>query len=1015
MALFAPYYKDLATLHVGCEAPRAYFIPYADPETAKHQNRAHSDFFLSLTGEWDFRFFASPDQPCCMTLDALHALPCDTMPVPACWENFVGRGYDVPNYTNTVYPFPVDPPKVPEQNPTALYTRTVSIPAEFLHKKEVFLNFEGVASCFYLFVNGEFAAYSEVSHCTSEINVTSLVHAGENSIDVLVIKFSTGSYLEDQDMFRCGGIFREVYFLARDKKRIEDISVTSALTKKFTKVTFTAKITGTLQKNASFALLDAAGKDTGALTAVDYLGGTVTFTLNRPRLWSSETPYLYGIYIQNGSEHILLPVGAREIRVRDRVIYINGKKVKARGVNRHDSNPLLGYATPMEHMLRDLTILKQNNVNMIRTSHYPNDPRFAELCDRYGFYLVDEADIETHGFKAFPEYGWSYLSDHPDWTHAYVDRAARLYERDKNHPSVIFWSLGNESGFGRNQVAMADYIRARDNTRLLHYEGANRRYFERLPLDKALYGRAVDTESYMYTTPEFAEQYCKDESARFPYFLCEYCHAMGNGPGDLRDYWEAIYRNDRFFGGCVWEFCDHAAIMGGTPTDPWYGYGGSFGDAPHSGNFCMDGLVYPDRRLHTGMLELKEAIKPYRITAVDAEKGKFRLENLRNFTDLSDMELRWTLEANGKEIAADVLCPTTAPESAEDFTLPLPQVLPEGTVTVNFTFVQRTASAMIPAGFAMGHTQILLSRNDILPTVHRHGFAPEIFEDAERITVHCGDTAYDFAKASGMLTQITDGGKELLIAPMSVAFTRAPIDNDMKLRAKWVEAGLYEAVPTLDSLAVTAKNKKRVTIKAKLHFTAKEATLLKVALTYTVGERGGLSLAMQATFKESIAPYYPRIGVCLPAKRALASMRYFGYGPMESYADKRLAARLSGFAVTVEDSFEPYLRPQENGAHADTSWMYIGDAAGKGLLVTAEEAPFSFNASHYSTEQLRNTRYRHLLVTEDATYIHLDAAQSGCGSNSCGPMLDERWRVKAGVPYTLRVCLTPAGQGEIDI
>ncbi|MBQ9134097.1 MAG: DUF4981 domain-containing protein [Clostridia bacterium] len=1013
MPLFEPYYKDLATLHVGCEAPHAYFIPHACLATAETGNRAHSDFLLSLCGEWDFRFFQNPEIPCGMTLDALHALPADKMPVPACWENFIGRGYDVPNYTNITYPFPVEPPKVPDANPSALYTRTVSIPESFLRKKEIFLNFEGVASCFYLFVNGAFAAYSEVSHCTSEINVTNLLHAGENRIDVLVIKFCTGSYLEDQDMFRCGGIFREVYLLARDKKRIVDISITCDLAPDFAEATFTAKLTGTLQKNAAFALLDADGKDTDAVCAMDCIDQTVHFTLSEPKLWSSEVPYLYKLYIQNGSEHILLPVGARKICVRDRVIYINGKKVKARGVNRHDSNPLLGYATPMEHMLRDLEILKQNNVNMIRTSHYPNDPRFVELCDRYGFYLVDEADIETHGFQYIPEYGWSYLSDHPDWTHAYIDRAARLYERDKNHPSVIFWSLGNESGYGRNHVAMADYIRAHDNTRLLHYEGANRRYFERYPLDKALYGKAVDTESYMYTTPEYAEQYCKDESALFPYFLCEYCHAMGNGPGDLKAYWDTIYQNDRFFGGCVWEFCDHAAIMGGTQTDPWYGYGGSFGDTPHSGNFCMDGLVYPDRRLHTGMLELKEAIKPYRITEICAKAGKFRLENLRNFTDLSDLMIRWVLEANGKAVTSGVLLPTTAPESAEDFTLPLPEVLPEGTVAVNFTFVQKSAAPLVPAGFETGHTQILFARNDTLPTVKTHGFAPVLSAGEQTHTVTCGDTVYTFDKASGMLAQITDSGRELLTAPMAIAFTRAPIDNDRKVDPKWQEAGIYNATAHLDSFAVTAQNAKRVTLKAKLHFAANEKTLLTAALTYTVEANGSLSVGMQATFKKSAAPFYPRIGICLTARRDLEQVRYFGYGPMEAYADKRLAARLGDFTTTVQDNFASYLRPQENGAHADTAWLNIWNAAGHGLLVTAEDKPFTFGVSHYGTEQLRSTPYRHLLTAEDATYIHLDAAQSGCGSNSCGPALAEEYRVGAG-SHTLKLRITPAKNGDID-
>ena len=1013
MPLFEPYYRDLATLHVGCEAPRAYFIPYESLAAAETGSRAHSDYFLSLCGEWDFRFFENPEIPRGMTLDELHSRPADKMPVPACWENLVGRGYDVPNYTNITYPFPVEPPKVPEKTPTALYTRTVSIPADFLAKKEIFMNFEGVASCFYLFVNGVFAAYSEVSHCTSEVNVTDLVHAGENRIDVLVIKFCTGSYLEDQDMFRAGGIFREVYLLARDKKRIEDISVTCELTPKFTKATFTARLTGTLQKNAAIRLLDADGNDTGAVCAMDYINGTVHCTLQKPKLWSSEVPYLYKLYIQNGSEHILLPVGARKIEVRDSVIYINSKKVKARRVNRHDSNPLLGYATPMDHMLRDLEILKQNNVNMIRTSHYPNDPRFAELCDRYGFYLVDEADIETHGFQYIPAYGWSYLSDHPDWTHTYVDRAARLYERDKNHPSVIFWSLGNESGYGQNHVAMADYIRARDNSRLLHYEGANRRYFERYPLAPELYGKAVDTESYMYATPEKAEAYCRDETELYPYFLCEYCHAMGNGPGDLKAYWDVIYRNDRFFGGCVWEFCDHAALLGGTPEDPWYGYGGSFGDTPHSGNFCMDGLVYPDRRLHTGMLELKEAIKPYRITAINAKKGKFRLENLRNFTDLSDIEIRWVLEANGKAVAAGVLLPTTAPESAEDFALPLPKTLPEGTTAVNFTFVQKQATTLVPVGFETGHTQVLLERNDLLPTVKVHAFAPALSEDEQTLTATCGDTAYTFGKANGMLTQITDHGTALLTAPMQIAFTRAPIDNDMKVKAKWRDAGLYEAVPTLDSFAVTAQNTKRITLKAKLHFTAKDKTLLKAALTYIVDASGGLSLTMQATLKENEAPFYPRIGICLAAKRDLETVRYFGLGPMEAYADKHLAARLGDFTTTVQDNFEPYLRPQENGAHADTAWLHLWDAAGHGLLVTTEGSPFTFGVSHYSTEQLRNTPYRHLLTPEDVTYIHLDAAQSGCGSNSCGPALAEDYQVKAG-SHTLKLRITPAKNGDID-
>lgn len=1014
MTLFKPYFKDIGTLHVGCEEPRAYFIPYASLEDAKNGNRASSDFFISLCGEWDFRFFNTPEIPCGMTLEELHGMSADKMPVPASWENMVGRGYDVPNYTNIEYPFPLDPPNLPENNPCALYSRSISISEGYLKNKEIFLNFEGVSSCFYLYVNGSFAAYSEVSHCTSEINVTDLLHAGENQIDVLVIKFSTGSYLEDQDMFRCGGIFREVYLLSRDKKCITDISVSCDLSKSFAKVVFTANLTGTLQKNAVFALLDADGRDAGAICAVDYIAQTVTFTLRKPKLWSSETPYLYGLYIQNGNEHILLHVGARKIEVHDRVIYINGRKVKARGVNRHDSNPAIGYATPMEHMLRDLAILKQNNVNMIRTSHYPNDPRFVELCDQYGFYLVDEADIETHGFQLASEYGWSYLSMHAGWTEAYVDRAVRLYERDKNHVSVIMWSLGNESGMGQNQLRMAEYIRARDNSRLLHYEGANYNLLKDRTDFAELYGTAVDIESYMYAPAENAERYCQNEEQKFPFFLCEYCHAMGNSPGDLKEYWDVIYRNDRFFGGCVWEYCDHAALLGGTPEHPEYGYGGSFGDTPHSENFCMDGLVYPDRRLHTGMLELREAIKPYRIAAVDMKKGKFRLENLRNFTDLSDILIRWVAEANGKPIASGILQPSTLPESAEDFTLPLPKVLPSGTTAVNFTFVQSRETELVPAGFETGHTQILLARNDILPTVKKQKFAPVCSENDLGVVVSCGDTVYTFDKASGMLTQILDHGTALLHAPMQIAYTRAPMDNDRYVKLHWNNIGLDEVTYTLDSFAVTAQNAKRITLKAKLQYTTTLGKkFLKAELIYTVSADGDLSIRMHANLLDTGIRFYPRIGICLTARKDLEKVRYFGYGPMESYSDKRLAARLGDFSTTVTDNFEPYLRPQENGAHDSVSWLDVHTHAGHGLLVCTEGEPFSFNASHYSTEQLRDTPYLHELREEDATYIHLDAKQSGCGSHSCGPRLAEHLRVNFG-KYVLQVKLTPCKSGDIQ-
>jgi len=1006
MAFFEPYYKEVSTTHIGCEKPRAYFIPFESKEAALTENRAHSDYFYQLSGEWDFRYFKNPAEIEDKTLDTLKEGKSDKIHVPASWEN---SGYGTPNYTNVVYPFPLDPPNVPvENNPCGLYTRTFNLTQKQLKGKKVFLNFEGVYSAFYVWVNGKFLAYSEVSHCTSEINATDALVAGENRIDVLVIKFSAASYLEDQDMFRAGGIFREVYLLFRDKKCIRDISVKCDLEKPFKTVTFTAEIDGYLAKDATFALLDASGNDTGALVAADIINKKVTFTLEKPKLWSSEEPNLYKIHIQSGAEHIMLCVGARKIEVKNRVIYINGKKVKARGVNRHDSNPLLGYATPMEHMIHDLEIMKAHHVNMIRTSHYPSDPRFIELCDKYGFYVCDEADIETHGFNYDERFNWSYLSKHPDWKEKYVDRAVRLYERDKNYTCVIMWSLGNESGMGENQLAMADYIRARDTSRLLHYEGANKGYLEKRGDDlEKYYAKATDVESYMYAPVENIVKYCEDKKELYPFFLCEYCHAMGNGPGDLKKYWDAIYAYDNFFGGCVWEFCDHAALLGGTAKDPEYGYGGSFGDTPNAGNFCMDGLVFPDRRLHTGILELKEAQKPYRITEVDVKKGVFRLENLRNFTPLSDIFVRWSLEVNGAAVASGILDMPLAPEKSEEFKLKYPSLPSPCTATVNFTFVQKTDTPLVKALTNMGTEQFIIKRVNLAPTVKVPASAVTVSETDKTVSISASETVCTFDKASGTLYSMVQNGAEMLAGPTKVAFTRAYIDNDKFIRRRWDEIGLYEAKEIVEKVTVTKNG-----VKTKLRFVAKEKDVIKATVTYMLDKTGTLAVKLDAEICDMGIRYYPRIGLLFTAVGDLENVRYFGYGPMESYNDKLLAARLGDFKTTVSDNFEPYLYPQENGAHYSSSWMSAMTHKGNGLLFATALAPFSFNISHYSTEQLINAHYHHKLKEEDFTYIHIDAAHSGTGSNACGPVLDEKYQVKHG-KYTLMFTLDACRGGDI--
>ncbi|MBQ3636799.1 MAG: DUF4981 domain-containing protein, partial [Clostridia bacterium] len=544
-------------------------------------------------------------------------------------------------------------------------------------------------SAFYVWVNDTFAAYSQVSHLTTEIDVTGLVHEGKNTLKVLVLKWSDGTYLEDQDMWRMSGIFREVYLLFRDPVHIRDIFVTCALSDDYKKASFKAEISLTGRADAAWKLNAPDGTTlfSGLLSDIDGDAVIEIPEIADAALWSDEEPNLYTLYLACGSEHIALPVGARSVEIRDKCVFINGRKVKAKGVNRHDSHHLLGHATPFEHMKRDLMIMKAHNVNMVRTSHYPNDPRFTALCDKYGLYVCDETDIETHGMHP-----WNGLSDNPEWEDAYVDRARRMVERDKNHPSVIFWSLGNESGLGRNHAAMTAWIKSRDTSRVVHYEGAHSGY------NGGEHKRDVtDIESHMYPTPAWCKEYCEDPKFDQPLFLCEYSHAMGNGPGDLAAYWRVIESHDEFFGGCVWEFIDHSVAIGDKYGNPSFTYGGDFGDHPNDGNFCVDGLVYPDRRPHTGLLELKQAIMPAEVSEI--APGRYAVKSRRYFRDFSDLSLAWTVKRDGEPVMSGVY-PFLEIDPQETEEIELFDELPAGgVVTVDFSFRQKVPTEWADVGY----------------------------------------------------------------------------------------------------------------------------------------------------------------------------------------------------------------------------------------------------------------------------------------------------------------------------
>lgn len=985
------YHKTLEHLHVGCEENHAYFIPYQDKEAALGNTRDESVYFRTLVGEWNFKFFPSVTE-----IEDVYAVTFgdeDKLDVPMNWQNALDRGFDTPNYTNTNYPYPVDPPHVPDENPAGVYSRTFSLTDGELSDGEMMLTFEGVDSCFYLFVNGKFIGYSQVSHMTSEFKVTEHLHSGENEIRLVVLKWCDGSYLEDQDMYRASGIFREVYLLKRAEQRIEDIFVKTELSSDFSsaEINVDFKTVGTLE--VSYELLDANGKE--ALSGSFVATGELTVNLgklNSPKLWSDEVPYLYNLIITANNEVINIPVGVRKVEIIGNVVYINGQKVKARGVNRHDSHPLLGHATPMEHMRRDLLIMKAHNCNMVRTSHYPNDPRFYALCDELGFYVCDESDIECHGIGIYRN--TNELIGNPEWSRAFLDRGERMLERDKNHPCIIMWSVGNESGAGLNHKLMSDYFKRRDPSRIVHAEDESRRaydnYFEikagkefDSPEELRSY---IDVESRMYPSIEDIKEWYLGEKAKMPLFLCEYCHAMGNSPGDLKHYWELIRTHDEFFGGCVWEYTDHSVAIGeNVHLDPHFTYGGDFGDFPNDSNFCVDGLVYPDRRPHTGFIELKQAQAPLKVELCD---GKLTVKSYRYFTSLSDLSLVYVVENNGRAIASGRIGELDiAPLASETYEVNIPGCT-AGITTLNVYIKQNAETEWAPVGYEVAMWQFMIS--DSLEYRKAVPAGAVLSEDNTNYIAKIGETVVTVSKTTGLIVSVKDHGKEMLAAPVTPTIWRAPTDNDREIRKKWESQLFHKVMPKCYGVSAEAKGD-TVVIRSSVSLGAKsQRPLVKMTLEYTVAKNCAIHVSCSADIAD-YATWLPRFGFKFVLPENFEDVSYFGYGPYESYEDKRLASRLSLFKTTATKNFEPYVKPQENSAHYGCKWATVTSVAGHGMLFFADK--FSLSVSHFSPEQLTTIKHNYELIPERETTVIIDYRNAGIGSNSCGPELMPQYRI----------------------
>ena len=989
------YYEDLSVLHENTMPARAYFIPASKRMDNLVEHREESDRMQLLNGTWKFQYFNSiydVQEP--FFEKDYDTENFDEIQVPSVWQM---AGYDTHQYTNIRYPFPFDPPYVPQDIPCGTYAHTF-----VYHKDEnapkAFLNFEGVDSCFYVWINGSYVGYSQVSHMTSEFDITDLLRDGENSIAVLVMKWCDGSYLEDQDKFRMSGIFRDVYILKRPKQAISDYHIKTRIEDMLAKVEIEMKFYSPL--NVKISIEDR----NGAVVALGSIAeeGTAVLEIASPELWNTENPYLYKLILETENEVIVDHIALRKIEIKDQVIYLNGQKIKFRGVNRHDSDPVTGFTINPEQITTDLTLMKQHNFNAIRSSHYPNAPFFYEMCDKYGFMVIDEADIEAHGpFMIYRKEDTDYnrfkrwnekIADDPAWEEAIVDRVKLMVERDKNRFCIVMWSMGNESAYGCNFEKALEWTKNFDPDRITQYESARYRNY-----DETYDYSNLDVYSRMYPALSEIQEYLDKDGSK-PFLLVEYCHSMGNGPGDFEDYFQMIQDNDKMCGGFVWEWCDHAIAHGTAENGKTiYAYGGDHGEEIHDGNFCMDGLVYPDRTVHTGLLEYKNVYRPARVISYDKESGELVLHNYMDFDDLKDyVKISYELMQDGLVISKGKLPEVSAaPHSEGKINLKI-NVPESGKCYLKFIYHLKKELPLLDEDHILGFDEIEVSKDGAKCKLAEKWIQKtavdselQVNENDTQIHIKGREFAYTIDKRTALFTEMKFAGREYLNHPMELNIWRAPTDNDMYIKSEWKKAH-YDKAYTRAYTTEVVQGKHGVKITSHASVVAETVQkILDVTITWKIEAAGKIDADIAVT-KDDEFPDLPRFGVRMFLDKKLSAARYFGMGPQESYCDKHQAASHGLYQANVDDLHEDYIRPQENGSHYDCEYVELNNSR-YGIVVSAENA-FSFNASYYTQEELEEKTHNYELTESDSVVFCVDYALNGIGSNSCGPVVLDQYR-----------------------
>ena len=911
--------------------PRSYCIPSGVSE------------YLLLNGVWDFAYF-SRDVDIPQTIEKW-----DKIEVPSCWQIL---GYENPNYTNVNYPYPVDQPYVPDDNPCGIYQRQFEIGKKW---GKVYFVLEGVASCAFVYVNGKYVGFTQGSHLQAEFDITDFAVAGRNTVTVRVLKWCCGSYLEDQDFFRFNGIFRDVYILQRPFDHVEDFEI----------IPNDSTIEIRLDKPAEIRIFD------GETLLAEGDGREFTYVVENPVLWNAEKPYLYRVELERNGEIIRRKIGLRRVEISENYeLLINGVSVKLFGVNHHDTSKFRGWCQTDEELYADLLLMKELNINCIRTSHYPPTPRFIDMCDELGFYVICETDIETHGFiRRYANSGYRYDVDSnewpatmPQWKKEFVQRMERMVECFKNNTSIIMWSTGNESGHGSNHVEMIRWTKQRDPSRLIHCEDASRK--------KQIHN--ADVYSHMYPSLEDVERYAKTDDINMPVFLCEYSHAMGNGPGDVYDYCELFDKYPKLIGGCIWEWADHVVMEGNVAK-----YGGDFeGELTHDGNFCCDGMVFADRSLKAGSYEVKAAYQPIRTSYAN---GVLSVRNRLDFTNLKEYTFTWWIEVDGKLVAEQSMTLDAEPHMT-------------ASVPIAYAQAECRYGAYLNTKLEKNGKEYAKTQHK-LPWVIRSEEKTEklvnLTVDGDHIYAKADRFCYAFSKHYGTFIGMTIDGEEQLMDRIKLSAFRAPTDNDRHMKMAWANINNWES----ENLNVTFTKvysceirDGRIVVEGALAAVSR-VPLMKYTLTIAIYENGRIDFSLEGNIRKN-ATWLPRLGFEWTLPASASAFSYFGHGPLESYCDMCHWAPVGMYESTAQQEYVPYVVPQEHGNHNEVKMLRIGK------MKFISEQDFACNVSNYTIDNLFKAKHTDELLEDGNVHLRVDYKVSGIGSHSCGPALARKYRLE---------------------